>query len=176
MAVRPFEEQIYRPLRSSHMEYTGNGIQNWFLKEIKLFTYYVKAPLRGLLKEIPENHLFHLGLETPACVLHMTQLSRLEQQNWKELYIPFLLTDSILYKSFFYYFFMVYSPPSSDSATSVGLSICLSVRQAMCWCLDMSVLMHTSDPLKIWSWAYRPMTKPLLSEWAWWRSLDSVKV
>ena len=131
MVVRPFEEQIYRPLRSSHMEYTGNGIQNWFLKEIILFTYYVKAPLRGLLKEIPENHLFHLGLETPACVLHMTQLSRLEQQNWKELYIPFLLTDSILYKSFFYYFFMVYSPPSSDSATSVGQSIHLSVRQAM---------------------------------------------
>ena len=29
---------------------------------------------------------------------------------------------------FFYYFFMVYSPPSSDSATSVGLSIRLSVR------------------------------------------------
>ena len=67
---------------------------------------------------------------------------------------------------FFYYFFMVYSPASSDSATSVGLSIRLSVRQAMCWCLDMSVLMHTSDPLKIWSWAYRPMTKPLLSEWS----------
>ena len=104
MAVRPFEEQIYRPLRSSHMEYTGNGIQNWFLKEIILFTYYVKAPLRGLLKEIPENHLFHLGLETPACVLHMTQLSRLKQQNWKELYIRFQLTVSILYKSFFLLF------------------------------------------------------------------------
>ena len=81
MAVRPFEEQIYRSRRSSHMEYTGNGIQNWFLKEIILFTYYVKAPLRGLLKEIPENHLFHLGLETPACILHLTQLSRLKQQN-----------------------------------------------------------------------------------------------
>ena len=81
MAVRPFEEQIYRSRRSSHMEYTGNGIQNWFLKEMALFIYYVKAPLRGLLKEIPENHLFHLGLETPACVLHMTQLSRLKQQN-----------------------------------------------------------------------------------------------
>ena len=39
------------------MEYTGNGIQNWILKEIELFIYYVKAPLRGLLKEIPENHL-----------------------------------------------------------------------------------------------------------------------
>ena len=50
---------------------------------------------------------------------------------------------------FFTIFFMVYSPPSSDSATSVGLSIRLSVRQAMCWCLDMSVLMHMSDPLKI---------------------------
>ena len=35
------------------MEYTGNGIQNWFLKEIKLFTYYVKAPLQGLLKKSP---------------------------------------------------------------------------------------------------------------------------
>ena len=34
------------------MEYTGNGIQNLFLKEIELFIYYVKAPLRGLLKEI----------------------------------------------------------------------------------------------------------------------------
>ena len=110
MAVRPFEEQIYRSRRSSHMEYTGNGIQNWFLKEMALFIYYVKAPLRGLLKEIPENHLFHLGLETPACVLHMTQLSRLEQQNWKELYIPFLLTDSILYESFFLLFFYGLQP------------------------------------------------------------------
>ena len=110
MAVRPFEEQIYRPLRSSHMEYTGNGIQNWFLKEIKLFTYYVKAPLRGLLKEIPENHLFHLGLETPACVLHLTQLSRLKQQNWKELYIRFQLTVSIPYESFFLQFFNVLQP------------------------------------------------------------------
>ena len=61
---------------------------------------------------------------------------------------------------------MFYSPPSSDSATSVGLSIRLSVRQAMCWCLDMSMLIYTWDPLKIWSWAYRPMTKPLLSEWS----------
>ena len=172
MAVRPFEEQIYRPSRSSHMEYTGNGIQNCFLKEIKLFTYYVKAPLRGLLKEIPENLLFHLGLETPACILHLTQLSRLKQQNWKELYIRFQLTVSILYKSFFYYFFMVYSPQSSDSATSVGLSIRLSVRQAICWCLDMSMLIYTWDPLKIWSWAYRPMTKPLLYEWTWRSSLN----
>ena len=79
MAVRPFEEQIYRSRRSSHMEYTGNGIQNCFLKEMALFIYYVKAPLRGLLKEIPENHLFHLGLETPTCVLHMTWLSKLRQ-------------------------------------------------------------------------------------------------
>ena len=29
-----------------------------------------------------------------------------------------------------------------------------------------------SDPLKIWSWAYRPMTKPLLYEWTWRRSLN----
>ena len=29
---------------------------------------------------------------------------------------------------------------------------------------DLFVLIHTTDPLKIWSWAYRPMTKPLLSE------------
>ena len=42
---------------------------------------YTKAPLRGLLKEIPENHLIQLGLETPACVLHITQLSRPKQQN-----------------------------------------------------------------------------------------------
>ena len=167
MAVSPLRSRFIGPLGTSHMEYTGNGIQNWFLKEIELFIYYVKAPLRGLLKEIPENHLFHLGLETPACVLHMTQLSRLKQQNWKEMYIRFQLTVSILYKSFFYYFFMVYSPQSSDSATSVGLSIRLSVRQAMCWCLDMSMLIYTWDPLKIWSWAYRPMTKPLLSELSW---------
>ena len=58
MAVRPFEEQIYRSRRSSHMEYTGNGIQNWFLKDIEIFIYYVKIPLRGLLKEIPKNPLF----------------------------------------------------------------------------------------------------------------------
>ena len=63
MAVRPFEEQIYRPLRSSHMEYTGNEIQNWFLKEIELFIYYVEGPLRGPLKEIPENHPFSPGIE-----------------------------------------------------------------------------------------------------------------
>ena len=46
------------PLRSTHMEYTGNGIQNWFLKEIEWIIYYVKRPLQGLLKEIPEIHLF----------------------------------------------------------------------------------------------------------------------
>ena len=40
------------------MDYTGNGIQNWFLKDIEIFTYYVKIPLRGLLKEIPKNPLF----------------------------------------------------------------------------------------------------------------------
>ena len=39
MAVRPSEEQIYRLPRSGHMEYTGNGIQNWFLKEMELFIY-----------------------------------------------------------------------------------------------------------------------------------------
>ena len=61
------------------MVYTGNGNQNWFLKDIELIVYYVRRPLRGLLKEIPENHLFHLGLETPTCVLHMTWLSKLRQ-------------------------------------------------------------------------------------------------
>ena len=40
------------------MDYTGKGIQNWFLKEIELFVYYVKRPLRGLLQEIPKNPLF----------------------------------------------------------------------------------------------------------------------
>ena len=40
------------------MDYTGNGTQNWFLKEIEIFIYYVERPLRGLLKEIPKNHLF----------------------------------------------------------------------------------------------------------------------
>ena len=40
------------------MDHTGNGIQNWFLKDIEIFIYYVKIPLRGLLKEIPKNPLF----------------------------------------------------------------------------------------------------------------------
>ena len=40
------------------MDYRGNGTQNQFLKEIELLVYYVKRPLRGLLKEIPKNHLF----------------------------------------------------------------------------------------------------------------------
>ena len=51
------------PFRSSHMDYTGNGIQNWFLKEIEWFIYYVKRPLRGLLKEIPKIHLFSPWIE-----------------------------------------------------------------------------------------------------------------
>ena len=65
------------------MDYTGNGIQNWFLKEIELFIYYVKAPLQASLRRYLKITLFHLGLETPVCVLHMTQLelSRLKQQN-----------------------------------------------------------------------------------------------
>ena len=45
------------------MDYTGNGIQNWFLKEIELFIYYVKRPLRGLLKEIHKSHLFSPWIE-----------------------------------------------------------------------------------------------------------------
>ena len=45
------------------MVYTGNGIQNWFLKEIELFVYYVKRPLRGLLKEISKNPLFSPWIE-----------------------------------------------------------------------------------------------------------------
>ena len=109
----------------------GNGIQTWFLKEIELFIYYVKAPLRGLLKEIPENHLFHLGLETPACVLHLTQLSRLKQQNWKELYIRFQLTVSILYKSFFFIIFLWFTAHNhlTQPRPLVCPSVCPSVRQ-----------------------------------------------
>ena len=45
------------------MDYTGNGTQNRFLKEIELLVYYVKRPLRGLLKEIPKNHLFSPWIE-----------------------------------------------------------------------------------------------------------------
>ena len=45
------------------MDYTGNAIQNWFLKEIELFVYYVKRPLRGLLQEIPKSHLFSSWIE-----------------------------------------------------------------------------------------------------------------
>ena len=45
------------------MDFTGNGIQNWFLKEIELFIYYVKRPLRGLLKEIHNSHLFSPWIE-----------------------------------------------------------------------------------------------------------------
>ena len=45
------------------MVYTGNGNQNWFLKDIELIVYYVRRPLRGLLKEIPENHLFSSWIE-----------------------------------------------------------------------------------------------------------------
>ena len=127
MAVRPFEEQIYRSRRSSHMEYTGNGIQNWFLKEMALFIYYVKAPLRGLLKEIPENHLFHLGLETPACILHLTQLSRLKQQNWKELYIRFQLTVVHYLWNIFFTIFLWFT--ARHHLTQPCLFVCPSVRQ-----------------------------------------------
>ena len=45
------------------MDFTGNGIQNWVLKEIELFIYYVKRPLRGLLKEIHKSHLFSPWIE-----------------------------------------------------------------------------------------------------------------
>ena len=53
------------------MDYTGNGIQNWFLKEIELFIYYVKRPLRDLLKEILKNHLFSPWIEnTCLCIAY----------------------------------------------------------------------------------------------------------
>ena len=51
------------------MDLTGNGIQKWFLKEIEIFIYYVKRPLRGLLKEIPKNHLFSPGIENTCLCL-----------------------------------------------------------------------------------------------------------
>ena len=77
----------------------------------------------------------------------MTQLSRLKQENWKESYIPFLLTVSILYESSFLVFFLWFTAHHhlTQQRPSVCPSVCLSVRQAMCWCLDMCVLMHTSD-------------------------------
>ena len=53
------------------MDFTGNGIQNWFLKEIELLVYYVKRPLRGLLQEIPRNHLFSSWIEnTCLCIAY----------------------------------------------------------------------------------------------------------
>ena len=51
------------------MDLTGNGIQKWFLKEIEIFIYYVKRPLRGLLKEIPKNDLFSPGIENTCLCL-----------------------------------------------------------------------------------------------------------
>ena len=45
------------------MDYTGNGTQNQFLKEIELLVYYVRRLLRGLLKELPKNHLFSPWIE-----------------------------------------------------------------------------------------------------------------
>ena len=71
MAVRPFEEQIYRPFEEQPHGYTENGIQNWFLKEIECIIYYVKRPLRGLLKEIPKIHLFSPWIEnTCLCIAY----------------------------------------------------------------------------------------------------------
>ena len=58
-------------MRTSHMVNTGNGIQNWFLKEIELLVYYVKRPLGGLLKEIPKNHCFSSWIEnTCLCIAY----------------------------------------------------------------------------------------------------------
>ena len=51
------------------MDFTGNGIQNYFLKEIELFIYSVKRTLRGLLKEIPKNHLFSPEIENTCLCL-----------------------------------------------------------------------------------------------------------
>ena len=77
------------------MVYTGNGNQNWFLKEIELLVYYVRRPLRGLLKEIPENHLFSSCIEkTCLCIAYgiaftvqTTNLKRIV--NNKPVYIIF---------------------------------------------------------------------------------------
>ena len=55
MAVRPFEEQP----RGLHRKWNPKPV----LKEIELLVYYVKRPLRGLLKEIPKNHLFSPWIE-----------------------------------------------------------------------------------------------------------------
>ena len=53
------------------MDYTGNAIQNWFLKEIELFVYYVKRPLRGFLMEIIKNPLFSPWIEkTCLCIAY----------------------------------------------------------------------------------------------------------
>ena len=57
------------------MDYTGNGIQNWFLKEIELFIYYVKGPLRGHFMEIPKNHTFSPWIgNTCLCIAYDTAL------------------------------------------------------------------------------------------------------
>ena len=77
------------------MVYTGNGNQNWFLKDIELIVYYVRRPLRGLLKEIPENHLFSSLIEKTclckaygiAFTVQTTNLKRIV--NNKPVYIIF---------------------------------------------------------------------------------------
>ena len=55
MAVRPLEEHPH----GLHRKWNPK----LFFKEIELFIYYVKRPLRGLLKEIPKNHLFSPWIE-----------------------------------------------------------------------------------------------------------------
>ena len=98
------------PLRSSHMDYTGNGIQNWFLKEIELFVYYVKRPLRGLLKEIIKNLLFSPWIEkTCLCIAYdiaftVKRIILKRNVNNKHEYIIFRIT--LGYKAFQMFFWI----------------------------------------------------------------------
>ena len=63
MAVRPLEEHPH----GLHRKW--NPKLNWFLKKI---IYYVKRPLRGLLKEIPKIHLFSPWIEnTCLCIAYV---------------------------------------------------------------------------------------------------------
>ena len=64
MAVRPLEEHPH----GLHRKWNPK----LFFKEIELFIYYVKRPLRGLLKEIPKIHLFSPWIEnTYLCIAYV---------------------------------------------------------------------------------------------------------
>ena len=90
------------------MDYTGNGIQNWFLKEIELFVYFVKRPLRGLLKEIIKNLLFSPWIEkTCLCIAYdiaftVKRIILKRNVNNKHEYIIFPIT--LGYKAFQMFF------------------------------------------------------------------------